>query len=67
MISSRRQFLQIASGATAGAALGASLHAAAVPTLGMIFRPLITRFLQRRRSSILLASDSWRKALACRK
>jgi arylmalonate decarboxylase len=36
---SRRQFIQIASAGVAGAALGASVQAAGVPTLGMIFPP----------------------------
>lgn len=39
MKSSRRQFLQIASAGVAGTALGASILAADVPTLGMIFPP----------------------------
>ena len=39
MTSSRRQFLQIASASVTGAALGTALHAADVPTLGMIFPP----------------------------
>jgi arylmalonate decarboxylase len=39
MTSSRRQFLQIASAGAVGVALGSSLHAADVPTLGMIFPP----------------------------
>src|ERR1700729_1637322 len=39
MTSSRRQFLQVASAGAVGAALGANLGAADVPTLGMIFPP----------------------------
>jgi len=39
MSSSRRQFLQVTSASVTGAAFGMALHAAEVPTLGMIFPP----------------------------
>ncbi len=38
-MTSRRQFLQIASAGAAGAAIGSALQGASVPTLGMIFPP----------------------------